>query len=418
MTDPCYKPGLLPFEQAQIELLEAAKRFVASNPRKVETIDIWDADNRVVGEQVVSPLNVPGHDNSAMDGFALHIDPNEPQQLEFEVIGAAFAGSPFKGEVKAGQAIKIMTGGKLPEGANTVEMKENVELLNDQLIRINKPVKLGSNIRRAGEDIAKDQTVFETGHTLTPADIGLLASLGNTKVNVFETAKVAIFSTGDELKAPGQPLEDGDIYESNRYVVISMLKRLGVEVLDLGIIPDSHEAIKAAFVEADEQADLVLSSGGVSVGEADYTKDVLDEIGEVGFWKIAMKPGKPLAFGSLPNSLFMGLPGNPVSATVTFYHLAKLIVDVLSNKKTDATNRFLATTTSDIRKRPGRRDFQRGIATIDADGQWHVSPLQKQGSGILSSISRANCFIDLPAENGGYNNGESVFIELFETFLK
>lgn len=418
MSDPCFKPGLMPFEQAQKALQDAAEQYISKVPRKIRSVPIWEADGNIVASEVISPIAVPGHDNSAMDGYALNLSSDALEQTSFEVVGAAFAGQPFQGELGQGQAIKIMTGAKLPEGANAVEMKENVERASEQQITLQQPARLNANIRRAGEDIELNQTVFVPGHRLSPADVGLLASLGKTEIEVYAPPKVAIFSTGDELKAPGQALSDGDIYESNRYVVITMLRRLGAEVIDLGIIPDDKSAITDAFLRADAEADLVLSSGGVSVGDADYTKEVLDDIGQVGFWKIAMKPGKPLAFGSLPNSLFMGLPGNPVSATVTFYHLAKRVIDVLSHADVQDSVKFSATTTAKIKKRPGRRDFQRGIAYPNEQGQWVVEPLSQQGSGILSSISRANCFIDLPADNAGYQQGEQVMVEMFAAYLK
>ena len=289
--------------------------------------------------------------------------------------------------------------------------------VNENKITLNQQLKVGSHIRNAGEDIATRQTVFEPGHLFSATDIGLLASLGIAEVEVKRRPKVAVFSTGDELKSAGQTLALGDIYESNRHVIIAMLQQMNVEVIDFGIIADDYEKIKQTFIEADELADAVISSGGVSVGDADYTKDALEELGKIDFWKIAIKPGKPFAFGELENSVFFGLPGNPVSATVTFHLLAVQALKKMMGTNFSDPMLIPAITTDKVKKRAGRMDFQRGIASINAEGNLMVTPLSHQGSGILSSISRANCYLVLSQEHQGCDAGEQVSVQLFDQII-
>ena len=418
MADCCSAPGLMPFEQAKNKLLSSVPVVT-----EVEDVNIENADGRVLATNVTSPLNVPAHNNSAMDGYALRDDSlssSSDNRTEFTLVGAAFAGAPFQGELENGQCIRIMTGAVVPDSANTVVMQENVASIENgegKVITLTQPTKLNNNIRFAGEDIKEGQEVFSAGYSLKAVDIGLLASLGLPQVKVLRKLKVAVFSTGDELKLPGQALNDGDIYESNSQVLVAMLTRLGVEVIPMGIIPDDLTAIEKAFCEADLAADAVISSGGVSVGEADYTKDVLDKLGKVDFWKVAMKPGKPFAYGNLPNSVFFGLPGNPVSAAVTFHQLALPALSKMSGAEVTKNKRMLAQVTDKVKKKPGRMDFQRGIATVSEQGVLQVSPLSAQGSGILSSISRANCYIVLEQDNAGHEAGEQVHIELFDQII-
>ena len=415
MIDCCSAPGLMPLAEAKTKLLEKISVIEAT-----EQVAISACSQRVNASTVVSPINVPAHNNSAMDGYAFNADFNNSELVDagqiFELVGCAMAGQPFTGILESGQCIRIMTGAVVPDTANVVEMQENV-LVTDTQVTLNQPIKIGNHIRRAGEDIAINQTVFEPGQLLNAADIGLLASLGIAEVTVIRKPKIAIFSTGDELKAAGQPLSLGDIYESNSHVIIAMLEKMNVEIIDFGIIPDDYNQIKQTFIEADSLADAVISSGGVSVGDADYTKDVLEELGKIDFWKIAIKPGKPFAFGELPNSVFFGLPGNPVSATVTFHVLAVQALKKMMG--TDFSDPMLlpAITTSKVKKRAGRIDFQRGIVGINADGVLTVSPLSQQGSGILSSISQANCYIVLPQEHQGCDEGETVYIQLFDQII-
>ena len=410
MSDCCSAPGLLPFEQAVANMLSQVSPIT-----ETLTLPIDQALHYVLAQDIASPLNVPPHDNSAMDGYAFAIESlNESKTLV--LIGRSMAGAPFQGTCQPGECIRIMTGAKMPDCCDSVEMQENVKADGENITFLQEKT-FGSHVRNAGEDIKIDQQVLHSGHKLAAVDIGVLASLGVADVVVYRKLKVALIATGDELKLPGQALRSGDIYESNSYVLAAMLKTLHVDIIDFGIIADDFEAIKAAFVSADEQADAVISSGGVSVGDADYTKTVLDELGEIGFWKIAMKPGKPFAFGKLANSVFFGLPGNPVSALVTFHQLALVALTKMQNAKPLTRTHLSVKCGSDLRKSPGRLDFQRGVLSINEAGENVVASTGAQGSGILSSLARANCFIILPSEQGAVKAGEMVNVQLFDHYL-
>jgi len=415
MVDCCTAPGLMPLAEAKKKLLEKISVIDAS-----EKLTIRECSQRVSAEVIVSPINVPAHNNSAMDGYALNADFSDSMSIAagqtFELVGVAMAGQPFTGTLAKGQCIRIMTGAVVPDSANAVEMQENVSATENQ-VTLNHTLKVGSHIRKAGEDIAVNQTIFEPGQLFSAADIGLLASLGIAEVRVKRKPKVAIFSTGDELKTPGSMLGLGDIYESNSHVIITMLEKMNVDIVDFGIIPDDYNQIKQTFIEADSLADAVISSGGVSVGDADYIKDVLDELGQIDFWKVAIKPGKPFAFGELPNSVFFGLPGNPVSATVTFHLLGVPALKKMMGTSFEEPMLLAATTTEKVKKRAGRMDFQRGIASVNSEGKLLVTPLSHQGSGILSSMSKANCYLVLPQEHQGCDAGQLVNIQLFDQVI-
>lgn len=410
MSDCCSAPGLLPLEQALERMLAQITPIT-----ETETLPIEQAQNYVLAADVLSPLNVPPHDNSAMDGYAFSIESLKGGGT-LTLVGRSMAGAPFQGECHLGECIRIMTGAKMPDSCDTVEMQENCQADGDNITFL-KAKDLGSHVRKSGEDIQLNQKVLTQGHKLQPVDIGVLASLGVATVKVYRQLTVALIATGDELKLPGQALTEGDIYESNSFVLSAMLEKLHVKVIDFGVIKDDLAAITKAFVSADQQADAVISSGGVSVGDADYTKDVLDELGEIGFWKIAMKPGKPFAFGKLANSVFFGLPGNPVSALVTFHQLALIALTKMQNAKPLARTTLQVKCTSDLRKSPGRMDFQRGILSVNEQGENVVASTGSQGSGILSSLARANCFIVLSSEQGAVKAGEVVTVQLFDQFL-
>ncbi|STC88127.1 molybdopterin biosynthesis protein [Escherichia coli] len=311
-----FTTGLMSLDTALNEMLSRVTPLTAQ-----ETLPLVQCFGRILASDVVSPLDVPGFDNSAMDGYAVRLaDIASGQPLP--VAGKSFAGQPYHGEWPAGTCIRIMTGAPVPEGCEAVVMQEQTEQ-TDNGVRFTAEARSGQNIRRRGEDISAGAVVFPAGTRLTTAELPVIASLGIAEVPVIRKVRVALFSTGDELQLPGQPLGDGQIYDTNRLAVHLMLEQLGCEVINLGIIRDDPHALHAAFIEADSQADVVISSGGVSVGEADYTKTILEELGEIAFWKLAIKPGKPFAFGKLSNSWFCGLPGNPVSATLTFYQLVQ-----------------------------------------------------------------------------------------------
>jgi molybdopterin molybdotransferase len=305
-----------------------------------------------------------------------------------------------------------MTGAMMPKNCDTVVMQEQVEADGDQ-ITIYGQHQTGQNVRLAGEDIEQGDRLLETGHRITPADLGLIASLGVSEVTIKRRLKVAFFSTGDELKSIGEVLEPGDIYDSNRYTLFGMLTRLNVDVIDMGVIPDDKAALEIAFQTAAAQADVVITSGGVSVGDADYVKDMLDKLGQVNFWKIAMKPGRPLAFGTLGDTLFFGLPGNPVSVMVTFYQFVQPALKTLAGEQQVLPSTIQVRTDTDIRKRPGRFEFQRGILRTDEHGQLVVSTTGQQGSGILRSMSTANCFILLDEACDGIKAGSLVSVQTF-----
>ena len=411
MSDYCAQPGLLPYEQAIFRMLESIKPI-----KEIQRANVTDANNFVLASDIVSPVNVPPHHNSAMDGYA-YAQSSLELDSALKLIGKSFAGAPFKGEVKVGECIRIMTGAKLPDSCDTVQMQENC-LINGDEVEITLPTQLGQNIRYKGEDVSQSQLVYSKGHKLTAADIGMLTSIGVVEVDVFRPLRVAIMATGDELKKPGEVLGEGEIYESNSRFLAPMLRKMNCEVIDLGIIEDDIDKIRKAFIKANEQADVVISSGGVSVGEADYTKTVLDELGEIEFWKIAIKPGKPFAFGQMSDSIFFGLPGNPVSALVTFYHLSVFGICKLQNAMPIARQSFNVKTSTELKKSPGRADFQRGILSTNEAGELTVKSTGAQGSGLLSSIAKANCFIKLEQERGRVEVGESVTVELFDDCLK
>lgn len=397
-------PGLIPLEEA----LATITTQVNSHGR-TENIPTRSAVNRVLAKDVVATINVPPQDNSAMDGYAVKAEDLPCDALT--VIGESFAGHPFKGELQPNTCVRIMTGAIVPKGANCIVMQEEAERSGDA-VRISDSHKSNQFIRSTGSDIRQDDIVLRKGQRLGAAELGLLASLGIASVDVYEKARIALMSTGDELRLPNEALGDGDIYESNATTLTALLKSWPVEIIDLGIIPDDKEAIRLAFDKAISTADLLISSGGVSVGEADFVREILDEKGRVGFWRLAMKPGKPLAFGQLESGLFLGLPGNPVSSMVTFIQVAQPLLRLLCGEQPKQPLSLTATSESAIRKRPGRRDFQRGIAS-SSNGKLSVKVTGNQQSNILTSMAQANCFIVLEEDQGNVDAGSEVTIQLF-----
>jgi molybdopterin molybdotransferase len=399
---------LLPVAEAKRRILEQATPV-----KGTERLGLRDALGRVLAEDIAATMNVPPHANSAMDGYAVRqADLPTDGERKLAVVGRALAGAPFDGGVGPGQCVRIMTGAVMPQGADTVVMQEHVAV-EGQDIRVGPGPVSGANVRAAGEDMREGQTVLRAGHRVTPAELGLLASLGIAEVTVRRRIRVAFFSTGDELRGIGQTLQPGQIYDSNRYALYGMLHHMGVEVLDLGVIGDEREALRTAFREAAAVADVVITSGGVSVGEADYVKQTLDELGEVGFWRIAMKPGKPLAVGRLGAAHFFGLPGNPVSVMVTFYQFVRPALQRLMGQAAAPELVLRVPCSTDLRKQPGRLEYQRGILEYDAAGRLTVGTTGGQDSHLLTSMSRANCFVILPAESSGASAGELVEVQPF-----
>ena len=379
---------------------------------ETENIKTMQALGRVLAADIISPSNVPNHNNSAMDGFAFKFSAN---LKTLNIIGTAFAGKAFEGVVKAGECVKIMTGAVIPEGADTVMMQERIAVKSDRITLLDEP-KLGANVRQAGEDLKLDQTVLAKGHVLKPADLGLIASLGMGEINVYRKLKVAFFSTGDELVSVGKQLAEGQIYDSNRYTLFGMLSRLGVVISDCGVVPDQPDLLEKTLLKAAKENDVVITSGGVSVGEADFMKSLLAKHGQVLFWKINMKPGRPLAYGKVNDAHYFGLPGNPVSAMVTFYQFVREALICLMGSQAKPLPMFKVECTQSIKKATGRTEFQRGIL-FDDNGTWKVKPLPYQGSGVLSSMSAANCFIVLDDTVGNCDAGKMVSVQLLEGII-
>ena len=379
-----------------------------------ETVATRDALDRVLHAPVYSTLDVPAHTNSAMDGYALAGAQLPPEgERRFRVIGTAWAGRPFEGTAGDGECVRIMTGAPVPAGTDTVVMQEQVRREGDAAI-IGDGHKPGQNVRPAGEDLKAGEIALDAGILLRPAHLGLIASLGISEVRVRRRPRVAFFSTGDELASIGESLGPGQIYDSNRYTLYGMLRRLGVDVVDLGVVRDARDDLEQAFLAAAAQADVIITSGGVSVGEADFVTETLDRIGEVGFWTVAIKPGRPIAFGRVAGALFFGLPGNPVSVMVTFYQLVQPALRKLQGLSAPEGPALVnATLDSRLRKKPGRREFQRGVLRPAPDGGYRVEAAGRQGSGILRSMAQANCFIVLPEDCGSLEPGATVQVQLF-----
>jgi molybdopterin molybdotransferase len=394
--------GVLTVDQALIRLKDAVQPI-----EDIENLPLRSALGRILADHIVSKVNVPAHVNSAMDGYAIKFN-DISQQLT--VIGTSWAGKPFQGDVQNGQCVRIMTGAKVPDDTDTVIMQEHVDRTGD-LIAIKKQYKQGDNVRFAGEDIAIGEVVLTAGKKLNPADIGLLASLGVSEIKVKRKLRVAFFSTGDELKSVGEMLGDGDIYDSNRYTLFAMLAEMGVEMFDLGVVRDNKEKIHQAFQQAANSADAVITTGGVSVGEADFVKEILEQEGRISFWKVAMKPGKPLAFGELKKAKFFGLPGNPVSAMITFQQFVKPTLQKMQGQIEEPRWIFQATAGNNFKKKAGRMEFQRGILKFE-ENQWKVYSTGNQSSAVLSSMSKANCLVLLPADSNGVSIGETATVEL------
>ena len=389
--------GTLTVEQALQNMLNAVTEKMGA-----EQIHLTEAVDRVLAKAIVSSVNVPSHENSAVDGYALHHSdlPSADETTRLTIVGRVVAGHPYKGPCKLGECIQIMTGAQMPDAADTVIMQEHVEV-HGSTIRIGSRHKAGQNVRAAGVK-------------LTPAQIGLIASLGIAEVCVKTPLTVAVFSTGDEVLSIGDAPREGCIYDSNRYSLLAALKKIGCRVLDMGIIVDDPDKLREAFELASHSADVIFTSGGVSVGEADYTKQVLSEAGAINFWKVAMKPGRPLAFGKISNTTFFGLPGNPVAVMVTFYQFALPCLQKMMGISSPLISPSItARCNSPIRKLAGRTEFQRGILSQGSDGEWEVRTTGQQGSGILRSMSEANAFIIIEHPRESVQQGEWVNVQPF-----
>ncbi|MFZ4760184.1 MAG: gephyrin-like molybdotransferase Glp [Burkholderiaceae bacterium] len=372
----------------------------------IERVGIRDALDRVLGRDVISPIDVPAHDNSAMDGWAVRAQ-DLVGQTALRAIGTAFAGTPFTRTVGPGEAVRVMTGAVMPAGCDTVVMQETVRLDGTQVI-VPAGQAAGQHRRLRGEDLACGSAALHAGRALRPADLGLLASLGIATVPVQRRLRVAFFSTGDELRSIGEPLDPGCVYDSNRYTLHGMLRRLGVEAIDLGVVADSPQALETAMRSASERADAIVSSGGVSVGEADFTRSVMARLGEVAFWSIAMRPGRSMAVGRVGDACYFGLPGNPVAVMVTFLCFVRDALIRCSGASPRPILPLRARSVDGLRKRPGRTEFQRVVVEPGLDGALQARITGSQGSGVLRSMSEANALLVLPHEQGDVAPGEWV----------
>jgi molybdopterin molybdotransferase len=404
-----YDPDALHVEKARAAIRACLAPVAAS-----ERVPLRTALGRVLAEDIVPAFDVPGHDNSAMDGYAVRsADLGPDSESVLEEIGTALAGRAYEGNVGAGQCVRVMTGAVLPSGADTVVVQEIVRV-DGKRIAIPPGQKATQNVRYAGEDLKAGVAVLRPGARVGPAELGVIASLGIAKLSVRRRLRVAFFSTGDELTPVGAPLGEGQIHDSNRYTLHGMLSRLGVELLDFGIVRDDPAALEHALRSASLSADAIVTSGGVSVGEADFVRRLMGELGEVLFWKIAMRPGRPMAFGKIGNAFLFGLPGNPVAVMVTFYQFVREALLVLSGRTDDVTPAsFRVQSAAPMRKIPGRTEYQRGVLYRE-NGEWKVRTTGQQGSGVLRSMAEANCFIVLEHERGAIAAGDPVSVQPFD----
>jgi len=404
-----YDPNSLPVSRAR-ELILSLVATVPGRERAFVRLGL----NRILAEDVVAPVNVPAHNNSAMDGYAVrHADlAAGGDETTLEIAGTAFAGRAFAGQLEAGMAVRIMTGAIVPEGLDTIVIQEVTRSEGNKVV-IPPGQRAGQHFRHAGEDLKAGQPALKAGKLLRPAEIGLLASLGQAEITLHRRLRVAVFSTGDELCAIGSQPKAGQVYDSNRYTLWGMLQRLGCEVLDMGVVRDDPASLEAALLEAAASSDAIVTSGGVSVGEADFMRELMAKLGEVAFWKIAMKPGRPMAFGKIRDSWLFGLPGNPVAVMVTFYQFVRPALLKMMGAEAAPLPSFRVACVAALKKEPGRTEFLRG-RLFPENGEWYVEPTGAQGSGILRSMSEANCFIVLEHERGNVAKGEPVSVQVMD----
>ncbi|TOK00662.1 bifunctional molybdopterin-guanine dinucleotide biosynthesis adaptor protein MobB/molybdopterin molybdotransferase MoeA [Vibrio parahaemolyticus] len=396
-------PAFLSVVQGQEKILS-----LVNTVSEIEACKIENAYGRVLAEHIVSPVNVPQYTNSAMDGYAIRSD--DVDRDSYQVVAEVMAGHAYDQPLEVGQAVKIMTGAPTPRNGDTVVMREQASQEGDKVTFNGANIKAGQNVRQAGEDLAIGSDVFTVGTRLASPEMGMIASLGFGEANVFRKLKVAVFSTGDEVQAPGTEQKANSIYDSNRFTIMGMLEKLGCEILDFGILEDNEQLMIEALENASAQADVVMTSGGVSVGDADYIKLALDKLGQIDFWRINMRPGRPLAFGQINNKPFFGLPGNPVAVMVSFINFVEPALRKMQGEQGWKPLKVNAIATENLRSRQGRTEFSRGIYELDDTGRLTVRTTGKQGSGILRSMSEANCLIEISPAIDTVKAGESVTI--------
>ncbi len=396
-------PAFLSVEQGREKILS-----LISPLAETESVAIQECHQRVLAREVFSPINVPAYRNSAMDGYALRSD--DLERDSYRVVAEVLAGSHYAKTVELGEVVKIMTGAPMPQGADTVVMREQATQNGDAVSFAGAKIKAWQNVRQAGEDLAQGQAVFHSGQRLLSPEMGMLASLGFAHADVFRSLKVAIFSTGDEVQAPGGEIEPNSIFDSNRFTLTGLLKRLGCQVIDLGIIEDDEAKMMQVLEQAAKQADMVITSGGVSVGDADFIKSALEKLGHIDFWRINMRPGRPLAFGQIAGKPFFGLPGNPVAVMVSFINFVEPALRKMQGEQGWQPLKVNAIALEDLRSRQGRTEFSRGVYAFNTQGQLTVRTTGKQGSGILRSMSEANCLIEIAPAIDTVKVGESVTI--------
>ncbi|WP_268809989.1 bifunctional molybdopterin-guanine dinucleotide biosynthesis adaptor protein MobB/molybdopterin molybdotransferase MoeA [Vibrio parahaemolyticus] len=396
-------PAFLSVVQGQEKILS-----LVNTVSEIEACKIENAYGRVLAEDIISPVNVPQYTNSAMDGYAIRSD--DVDRDSYQIVAEVMAGHAYDQPLEVGQAVKIMTGAPTPRNGDTVVMREQASQEGDKVTFNGAHIKAGQNVRQAGEDLAIGSDVFTAGTRLASPEMGMIASLGFGEANVFRKLKVAVFSTGDEVQAPGTEQKANSIYDSNRFTIMGMLEKLGCEILDFGILEDNEQLMIEALENASAQADVVMTSGGVSVGDADYIKLALDKLGQVDFWRINMRPGRPLAFGQINNKPFFGLPGNPVAVMVSFINFVEPALRKMQGEQGWKPLKVKAIATENLRSRQGRTEFSRGIYELDDTGRLTVRTTGKQGSGILRSMSEANCLIEISPAIDTVKAGESVTI--------
>ena len=410
-----FDPQALSVNKAQ----EFIQHLVQALPAiALEELPLMQALGRIVAEDIISPINVPAHDNSAMDGFAFDGAQLGTSPLKLRVVGKALAGKAWQGSVARGECVKIMTGAVMPLGLNTVIAQEFTTVNTSGIETIVEIpaglLQIGDNRRKAGEDLQRGLPALTVGNALTPAALGLVASLGIAKVKVYRQLRVAYFSTGDEVLSLGDAMREGAVYDSNRYTVFGLLSRMGCEVIDMGVVRDDPVLLEQAFSKASETADVIITSGGVSVGEADFTKAMMKKLGDVAFWKIAMRPGRPMAVGRLGNCILFGLPGNPVAVMVTFLAFVKPALIQMMGGLPSSTPYLRAKSAVALRKKPGRTEYQRGFVRALPDGTLQVDAAGNQGSGVLRSMVEANGLIVLHHHQSNVAAGDELDVMMFE----